>query len=142
MSVAEINVTISNILYMYVFLLLYIMEMLLIFTQNTTRKSHEKKEKTTERDIAIKIIEILVFVFGILVASFYEGNQEITKKNNVQLVNNETYMISYCDGEHYVLHKVKYEEEEITIYRNEQKIVGMEDCEYSVKKVKNIIIED
>ena len=83
-----------------------------------------------------------MFVLVILVSSFCGGNQAISKKNNVQLVNNETYMILYCDGEHYVLHKIKYEEEEITIYRNEQKIVGMEDCEYSVKKVKNIIIKD
>ena len=139
-SVAWINVTISNAIYL--FILLYIMEMLFIFIQMTTSKQHEKKEKTTERDIAIKIIEVLVFVFIILVASFYGGSHAIDKKTNVQLVENEAYMISYCDGEHYVLHKVEYGEEEITIYRNEQKIVGIEDCEYSIKKVEKVIIKD
>lgn len=58
-SVAGINATIRN--EIYLFILLYIMEMLFIFTQMTTSKQHDKKEKITERDIAKKIIEILVF---------------------------------------------------------------------------------
>lgn len=139
-SVAGINATIRN--EIYLFILLYIMEMLFIFTQMTTSKQHDKKEKITERDIAKKIIEILVFVLIILVSSFYEGYHQIDKKTNVQLVENEAYMISYCDGEHYVLHKVKYEEGEIVIYFNEQKIIGIEDCEYSIKKIESVILKD
>ena len=55
-SVAGINSTINN--SVYLFLLLYIMEMLFVFTQMITTKQHEKKEKSTERAIAIKIIEV------------------------------------------------------------------------------------
>ena len=77
----------------------------------------------------------------ILVTTFCDGNQAIDKRNSVQLVENEEYMISYCDGEHYVLHKVKYNGEQIVIYRNEQKIVGIENCEVSIKQIKKLILE-
>lgn len=138
-SVAGINITISSTIYL--FILLYIMEMFFVFLQTTT-KQYEKKESTKERDIAIKIIEGLAFVLVILATTFYDGNQAIGKKTSVQLVENEQYMISYCDGEHYVLHKVKYQDDEITIYRNEQKIVEIVNCEYSIKKVEEVIIEN
>ena len=135
-----INSTISNV--GTLFLLLYIMEILFIFIQLITRKQDEKKEKSKESAIALIVIEVLAFVLIILAATFYDGNKAIDKKTHVQLVENEAYMISYCDGEHYVLLKVDYGEEKITIYRNEQKIVGIEDCEYSIKKVEKVIIED
>lgn len=139
-SVGGINLAIINMIYLFV--LLYIMEMLFIFSQMMTTKRYKKKEKITERDIAIKIIEILAFVLLILAVLFYGGSQAIDKKTDVQLVENEEYMISYCDGEHYVLHKVEYEEGVITIYRNEQKIVGFEECEYSIRKVEKVTVKD
>lgn len=139
-SVAGIGSTISNV--GALFLLLYIMEMLFIFIQLMTTKKGEKKEKSKESAIALKVIEVLVFVLIILVTAFYDGNKAIDKKTHVQLVENAEYMISYCDGEHFVLHKVKYEEGEITIYKNEQKIIGVEDCEYSIKNVGKVIVDD
>lgn len=139
-SIAGVKITISNMIYL--FILLYIMEMLFIFTQQTTMKKREKKEKSAERDIAIKIIQILAFILIILATLFYEGSQTIEKKSSIQLVDNEEYMITYCDGEHYVLHKVKYEGKEIAIDRNKQKIVAIEDCEYSIKKVDKVLIID
>ena len=51
-------------------------------------------------------------------------------------------MISYYDGENYVLHKVRYDGDKITIYKNEQKIVSVEDCEVSIKQIKEIIVKD
>ena len=135
-----INSTISNV--GTLFLLLYIMEMLFIFIQLMTTKQDEKKEKAKESTITLIVIEVVTFVLIILAATFYYGNKAIDKKTHVQLVENGAYMISYCDGEHYVLHKVDYGEEKITIYRKEQKIVGIENCEYSIKKVEKIIIED
>lgn len=139
-SVGGINVTTINTI--YIFVLLYIMEMLFIFSQMMTTKRYEKKEKITERDIAIKIIEILAVVLLILAVLFHGGSQAIEKKTNVQLVENGEYMMSYCDGEYYVLHKVKYEKGAIIIYRNEQKIVGIEECEYSIKKVEKVIVKE
>jgi len=138
-SVIGINVTISNTIYLY--LLLYIMEMLFIFT-HMTPKQHKEKEKSTEKDIAFKIMEIFLFVIIILATSFYVGNQAIEKKTSVQLVENEEYMISYCDGEHYVLHKVQCTGEEIVVYKNEQKIVGIENNEISIKMIKEIYIRN
>lgn len=139
-SLAGINVTTSNAIYL--FILLYIMEMLFIFTQMTTSKQHEKKEKTTERDFAIKIIEVLAFVLIIFATLFYGGSKAIDKKTQVQLVENEEYMISYCTGEHYVLHKVEYNTEEIIIHKNVQKIVSIEDCEVSIRQIKSIEVVD
>lgn len=66
----------------------------------------------------------------------------VAKKTDIRLVENEEYMISYCNGENYVLHKVKYEEGKITIYLNAQKIIGIEDCEYNIKKIKKVILKD
>lgn len=51
-------------------------------------------------------------------------------------------MISYCDGERYVLHKVEYNAEEIVIHKNEQKIVDIVDCEVSIRQVKTVEVID
>ena len=50
-------------------------------------------------------------------------------------------MITYCDGEHYVLHRVKYEDEVALLDKNKQKIVNIEECEISIKHVKEIVVE-
>lgn len=139
-SMSEANSTISNI--GVLFILLYIMEMLSIILQRTTVKPHDKKEKSKERAIAIKLIGGLAIVLMILVLIFNSGSSVIDKKTRAQLVENEEYMISYCDGENYVLHKVEYCAEEMVIYKNEQKVVGVEDCEVSIKQVEKIIVRD
>lgn len=136
----KINISIIEMCVMFLFL--YAMEMFLLVLEITTGKRDKKKEKASEREVEIKIIGMLAMVLVIISALFYGGTQAIDKKTNIQLVENEEYMISYCDGEHYVLHKVRYEDGEITIYKNEQKIIGVEDCEYSIKKVEKVIVED
>ena len=138
--VTKIKVTIIE---MFAFLfVLYVMEMLFVFLQLITRKNDKNKEKITERDIAFKIIGILAMMLIILAVLFYGGAAEIDKKTSVQLVENEKYMISYCDGEHYVLHKVEYIGDQILIYRNEQKIVDIENYEVRIKQIKEIDIRD
>lgn len=139
-ALTHIKVTICN--GALLFLLLYFMELLFIFTQIITTKQYEKKEKLTERDVAIKIIQALVVALFLLAALFYAGTHAINEKNNIQLVENGAYMITYCDGEHYVLHRVKYEDEIAFLDKNEQKIVNIEDYEISIKQVKKIVIED
>ena len=139
-SVAGIGSTISNV--GALFLLLYIMEMLFIFTQLMTTNKGEKKEKSKESAIALKVIEVLTFVLIILVTAFYAGNKAIDEKMHVQLLEKEEYMISYCDGERYVLHKVEYNAEEIVIHKNEQKIVDIVDCEVSIRQVKTVKVID
>lgn len=136
----KINISIIEMCVMFLFL--YAMEMFLLVLEITTGKRDKKKEKASERDVAFKIIGMLAMVLVIISALFYGGTQAIDKKTNIQLVENEEYMISYCDGEYYVLHKVRYEDRKITIYKNEQKIIGVEDCEYSIKKVEKVIVED
>lgn len=139
-SVTGIDITMSN--KMFLFVLLYIAEMLFIFTQKTTIEQHEKNEKTAEKDIAIKVIKILAFVLITLAALFYGGNQAIDKKTSVQLVENEEYMISYCDGDCYVLHKVDYIEGKIIVYANEQKIVNIEGYEVIIKQIEEVDIRE
>ena len=139
-AVSQIKVTIGNMILL--FLLLYFMEILFIFSQIITVKGRENKEKLTERDVATKIIQVLVMMLVIIAVLFYDGTQAIDEKKEVQLVENEEYMISYYDGENYVLHKVRYDGDKITIYKNEQKIVSVEDCEVSIKQIKEIIVKD
>lgn len=139
-AVTQVNASIAYILVLL--LLLYIMEILFLFVQKTTKRKGEKKEKVTEKDIALIITEVLAMALFILATLFYSGTLAIDNKNNVQLVENQEYMISYCDGEYYVLHKAEYNDDIITVYRNEQKIVNIEGCEYSVKQVEKVIVKD
>lgn len=122
--------------------LLYIMEMLFIFTQMLMVKKEEKGEKKKGQDITIKIIEGLVFTLIILAILFYDGSQAIDKRKSLQLVEDEAYVITYCDGEHYVLHKVKYGEGKTIVYKNLQKIVSIEDVEYSIKSTDKVQVQD
>lgn len=122
--------------------LLYIMEMLFIFTQMLMVKKEEKGEKKKGQDITIKIIEGLVFILIILAILFYDGSQAIDKRKSLQLVEDEEYVITYCDGEHYVLHKVKYGVDKTIVYRNLQKIVSIEDVEYSIKSTDKVQTQD
>lgn len=136
----KINISIIDMC--VIFLFLYVMELFLFIVEITTEKRDKKKEKITERDVAFTIIGMLAMVLVIISALFYGGTQAIDKKTDIRLVENEEYMISYCNGENYVLHKVKYEEGKITIYLNVQKIIGIEDCEYNIKKIKKVILKD
>lgn len=52
------------------------------------------------------------------------------------MVRGETFANTYSDWEHYVLHRSEINGDKILIHRNEQKIIGVEDCEYSVVNVK------
>ncbi len=136
-SVTKINASIGNMIYM--FILLYIIEMLFILTQMRTKKGGEK---STERDIALKVIQLLACILIMLASSFYVGSKAIYNKSIVQLVEDEKYMISYCDGEHYVLHKVQYTGEEIIVYRNEQKIIRIENSEIKISKIKGVCVRE
>lgn len=136
----KINISVTEMV--VIFLVLYVLEMFFIVVQIVAGRRDKKREKISERDVVFTIIGILAMVLAVLSAAFYVGAQTIDRKTNVQLVEDEEYMISYCDGEHYVLHKVKYAEDEIIIYRNEQKIVGIIDCEYSIKKIEKVVIND
>lgn len=139
-ALVGINATMSSLIELVI--PLYIFEMLFLCVHMIITKQNEKKNETKEKDITIKIIATLAYVLIILVISFSSGSQAINRKSIVQLVEDDEYMISYCDGERYVLHKVEYENGEIIIYRNQQKIVGVEDCEYRIKKVEKVILID
>lgn len=139
-SVVRIRITIANVFSLL--LLLYVVEMFFTFIQMMNTKKYENRGETTERMVAFIITEILVLMLIILSAAFYGGNQAIDKRNSAQLVENEEYMITYCDGEYYVLHKVDYNDEKVVIYRNEQKIVSVENCEVSIKQIKEVEVID
>lgn len=124
------------------FFLLYLFEMILLWVHRLTTKQKEKKDEAIEKDISIKIIALLAYVLTVLAILFSSGSHAINEKTTVQLVEDEEYMISYCDGERYVLHKVKYDNGEIIIYRNSQKIVGIENCKYRIRKVEKVILND
>jgi len=73
---------------------------------------------------------------------YYAGSQAYVTGNTVRLVEDEQYAITYSDGEIYILHKVKLENEKAVIYRNEQRIISTEDCNSTVRKVEEIVICD
>ena len=88
------------------------------------------------------ILYISVFLSFILAIAYCIGSQSVKAETKLRLVENEKYVITYSDGEHYVLHRVKIEENKAVIYRNEQKIISIEDCEYFVVPVEEILVND
>ena len=74
----------------------------------------------------------------ILAGLYYSGSQQTRNQREFRMVSGETYAITYSDREHYVLHRSEINGDEILIHRNEQKIIGVEDCEYSVVNVKKV----
>lgn len=139
-AMAQAKVTIVSM--MALWLVLYVIEMFFLISYRITTKEKNDKEKRSEKNIPIVIIEVLlVTAFGLSIL-FYCGAYAIEEKTQIQLVENEQYAITYCDGEHYVLHKVKFDGEVAAICKYEQKIVNIEDCEIYVKKVNKVIIEE
>ena len=124
------------------FLLLYVLELTFVLMRVFTSKKHKSNDKVKERDIVIMIIKAILCVFIVTVSLFWMGNQAIEKRTSIQLVENEEYMITYCGGNNYMLHRVSYASGEVIIYRNEQKIVDKVNCEISVKKVKKVEIRE
>lgn len=139
-ALAGINSTIGS--FIGLLIILYIFEMLFLGIFMITAKQNEKKNETIEINITVKIFALLAYVLIVLVTSFSMGSKAIHNRTTVQLVEDGGYMISYCDGERYVLHKVQYKNGEVIIYKNQQKIVRVEDCEYRVKKVEKVILND
>ncbi len=120
---------------------LYALEMLFVLFQMVEVGQSEESENVTERKIAMFVIKTLVYILIVLATIYYAGGQAIEQKKSVQLVEKEQYMISYCSGDYFVLHKVKYEENRVVIYKNEQKIVGIENCEYIIRSIDEVDFE-
>lgn len=140
-SITRIKCSIYSV-FLYV-IVIYTMEVLLLISQKIIEKKQDKKNKNkTKDDIIIKVFQIFAVIFIILVMLFNQGSNVIEERTQFQLVKNEEYVITYCDGEHYVLHKAEYENETITIYTNKQIIVSVEDCELTVVEVDDVIIEN
>ena len=66
----------------------------------------------------------------VLATLYYTGSKQFENQREVRMVNEGNYIITYSDHEHYVLH------------RNEQKIIGVDDCNYSIRKIEGIQIVD
>lgn len=140
-AAAKIDFTLKNMILLII--MLYVIEIFFILIHIFSKSSSDKKkDKTIEWKIGSVIVELFLFILMFLALTFYIGDTTIDHKTSVQLVENGEYMISYCDGEQYVLHRVKYEKGNLTIYRNEQKIVKIDDYEYCVKGIESILIED
>lgn len=126
----------------FMFLLIYVMEMLFVLTRIWDSRGKEKQESFLGRNIDLTIIYILGVTLFIFVALVNGGSNAIEEKKQIQLVDNEKYMITYSDGEHCVLHRVKKSENEIIVYRNQQKIISIEECDIRIKPVEKIIVSD
>lgn len=124
------------------FCVLYITEMLIFLFEKMDKKESANKKKTIEQRVGGIILYISVSLSFILAITYCIGSQSVKAETKLCLVENEKYAITYSDGEHYVLHKVKIEENKAVIYRNEQKIISIEDCEYLVVPIEKIIISD
>ena len=62
------------------FILLYVLEMLLIVMEMITKKMRKKKEKITEGEMVLKIIEIFTMIVVILAAIFYWERRQLIKR--------------------------------------------------------------
>jgi len=97
---------------------------------------------------------IILRDFKLLIASLFSvaiiapgisstlGSTAMEVKTEMYLVENEQYVITYNDGEKYILHKIQIKENKAIINRNEQKIIEVKDCEYITKTVNEVTFED
>lgn len=136
-----------SVLYISVGLCLaYIYEMLFYVLYNIENKKCSDVKKsakdTWENRIGMAMLKGLLLLSLWLAIIYYAGSQAYVTGNTVRLVEDEQYAITYSDGEIYILHKVKLENEKAVIYRNEQRIISTEDCNSTVRKVEEIVICD
>lgn len=121
---------------------LYITEMLIYLLEKLDKKESVTKKKTIEQRVGGIILYISIFLSFVLAITYCIGSQSVSAEKKLRLVENEEYAITYSDGEHYVLHRVKIEENKAVLYRNEQKIISIEDCEYLVVPIEKIMVND
>lgn len=121
---------------------LSVCEIFLIFFQKINYKDTNNNENNIELKLGKILLLGIVFVNFILAGSYYYGATSVKEQDKIQILKNESYMISYRSDDNYVLHKVEFMEDEIIIYRNVQKIINIENCEYVIKYVNNIRISD
>lgn len=124
-----------------------ILEILLLIVHewNKRDKNEENEDKNNGKiDTRIGSYLLLVVVcacFG-LTSIYYLGSEAIENEKKLKLVRNREYVVTYSDGEQYILHRVQIENEMATIYRNEQLVIDNKDCECLVMKIENIQITD
>lgn len=121
-------------------ILLYIFEMIMYIVFKLQKKE-DLGFKNWEDKIGFVILCGCVICSFILAGLYYSGSQRIGSQREFRMVRGETYTITYSDREHYVLHRSKINGDEILIYRDEQKIIDVEDCEYSVVNVKKVEVQ-
>lgn len=119
-------------------IMLYIFEMIMYFIFKLQKKEENSGLKSWEDKVGVVILCGCVICSFILAGLYYSGSQQTRNQREFRMVSGETYAITYSDREHYVLHRSEINGDEILIHRNEQKIIGVEDCEYSVVNVKKV----
>jgi len=122
--------------------ILYITELLLLLVEKIEKKDSANKKENVEKKIGKVILVASVFISFVLAITYCIGSQSVIKENKFRLVEDGTYAITYSDGERCVLHRVMEEKNSIVIFRNDQKIIAMEDCEYLIKVVDEVVIKD
>lgn len=118
-------------------IMLYILEMIMYIIFKLQKKG-DSTLKSWEDKVGTVILCGCVICSFILAGLYYSGSQQTRNQREFRMVSGETYAITYSDREHYVLHRSEINGDEILIHRNEQKIIGVEDCEYSVVNVKKV----
>ena len=122
--------------------LLSVLEIGLILHHLIFEKKPNNKEVSLEGKVATGILMALIIPSAILSIIYSSGSKGIERIQEVRLVENQQYMVTYSDGEKYILHRVEMDENQIVIQRNEQKIIKCDNVECTIKKAKSVHVID
>ncbi len=123
-------------------IVLFGMETVMYGTYKLQKGDDASRRKDWKEKLGIFILVGCLLSSFVLAVLYYTGSKRFENQREVRMVNEGNYIITYSDHEHYVLHRIEKVGNEILVYRNEQKIIGVDDCNYSIRKIEGIRIVD
>ena len=136
----KVECTLKNMILMI--MLLCLLESAFLISTQINNIGTYKEKLNAENRLFVNIFITIFFVCIVCAGTYYSGSQSILSQNQAKLVEEDKYMITYSDGDRYILHGVVVAEETLTIKRSEQKVINNLDVICKSKTFKEIIVSD
>ena len=121
---------------------LYVMESLFLISKQINNIGVQKEKRSIEQRIFVNAMLIVIMVCSLFSGAYYLGSQAVVSKDKLKLIDGEMFVITYSDGDKYIVHGVEINGETIVISRNEQKVISNVDILCVSKQFKEIVISD
>ena len=92
------------------------------------------------KELGSKIFIIISIILLVIVSLFYFGKNKINNSTTMPIIQDQQYAITYNNDDYFILHKISIEDNILKIYKNKQKIIKIEDCEYEIMEFKDVVL--